>query len=47
MMPRNPDNDPSANAETAEPTGMPNTRHETTNAAMTPKNAAYGAEMPR
>src|SRR4051812_18735531 len=47
MMPRKPDSVPNANAETAEGSGILNARHETANAAMTPKNAAYGAEMPR
>jgi hypothetical protein len=47
MMPRKPDSDPSANADTPPATGMRNTRQATTNAAMTPKNAAHGAEMPR
>ena len=40
MIPRNPDSVPRPNAETAEAIGMPKARHETTKAAMTPKNAA-------
>ena len=47
MIPRKPESDPSANADAAEPTGMRNTRHAMTNAAMTPKKAAHGAAMPR
>src|SRR6185503_15552549 len=47
MIPMKPDSVPSANAENADATGMPNGKHETTNAAITPRNAAYGAEMPR
>ena len=47
MMPRKPDSVPSTNADAAEAKGMPNAMHDTTNAAMTPQNAAYGAEMPR
>ena len=46
MIPRKPDSVPSAKAETADVTGMRNTRHTTRKAAMTPKNAAHGAEMP-
>ncbi len=40
MMPRNPENVPSAKAETAAPTGILKTVHATRNAAITPKNAA-------
>ena len=46
MMPRKPDSEPSAKADTADATGIRNTRHTTRKAAMTPKNAAQGAEMP-
>ena len=40
MIPRNPEREPSAKAETADTTGILKTRHETTKAAMTPKKAA-------
>ena len=36
MMPRNPDRDPSAKADTAELTGILKTKQTTRNAAMTP-----------
>ena len=40
MIPRKPERVPSANAETAEATGILKTAQETRNAAMTPKKAA-------
>ena len=40
MIPRNPDSEPRAKADTAAATGILKARQETTKAAMTPKNAA-------
>jgi hypothetical protein len=36
MMPRKPESEPRANADTAVPSGIPNTRVVIKNAAMTP-----------
>ncbi len=47
MIPRKPENTPRLKADTADPTGIPKARHETRNAAITPKNAARGAGIPR
>jgi hypothetical protein len=40
MIPRNPERVPSPKADTADLTGIPKARQDTTNAAITPKNAA-------
>ena len=47
MMPRNPDSEPSANADSADVNGMLKTNTVITKAAMTPYSAAHGADIPR